>query len=138
MLFPGVALNVIVLPGALNLLMSEKYRFENSTPTSGPGGLLRTGGGKCCCTMKPAVRELNAFWALLRNAAVPAFETALATTAGSGVVPLTLQTVRTHPSRSTTAMTLLVAIESARVEARATMLETSVAVSCADALSANA
>src|SRR5436190_11448583 len=138
MLFPGVALNVIVLPGALNLLMSEKYRFENSTPTSGPGGLFRTGGGKCCCTMYPAVRELKAFWVLLRKAAVPALEMALPTTFGSGVVPFTLQTARTQPSRSRTAMTLFDAIETARVEARATMFETSVAVSCADTLSANA
>src|SRR5438445_2078 len=41
---PGVALNAITLPGALNLLMSEKPRLEKFTPTSGPGGYFRERG----------------------------------------------------------------------------------------------
>src|ERR1043166_4472668 len=45
---PGVELNQITLPGARNLLMSEKKRFERPTPTSGPGSALSTPGGKCC------------------------------------------------------------------------------------------
>src|SRR5712692_11062909 len=58
---PGVGLNVITLPGFLNLLMSEKNRFDNPTPTSGPGAVLFTPGGKCCWMMKPAVRDVKAF-----------------------------------------------------------------------------
>ena len=29
-------------------LMSEKNKFEKPTPTSGPGGVFATPGGKCC------------------------------------------------------------------------------------------
>src|SRR5436309_475278 len=63
---PGCELNIITLPGFRNLLMSEKKRFDSPTPTSGPGSALSTPGGKCCWMMKPAVRELNAFWLLLK------------------------------------------------------------------------
>jgi len=63
---PGVELKVITLPGARNLLMSDVNKFERPTPTSGPGAVLRTPGGKCCWMIKPAVRDVNAFWLLLR------------------------------------------------------------------------
>src|SRR3954451_17768757 len=63
---PGVGLKLIRLPGARNLLMSDENRLDNPTPTSGPGAVLRTPGGKCCWMMNPAVREVNAFWLLLR------------------------------------------------------------------------
>src|SRR5437667_5235174 len=55
---PGVGLDEITLPGARNLLMSEKKRLERPTPTSGPGAVLKTPGGKCCWIMKPAVRDV--------------------------------------------------------------------------------
>jgi hypothetical protein len=64
--------------GSLYLLMSEKASWLKFTPTSGPGGLLTTPGGKFCCTIIAAVRGVKAFCALLRNAAVPAFAIALA------------------------------------------------------------
>src|ERR1043165_8909226 len=105
---PGALLNTMTLPGALNLLMSEKPRLEKFTPTSGPGGLFCTPGGKFCCTIKPAVRDVNAFCPLLRNAAVPALAMALATRSVGAFVSSD-QTPRTHPSRSVTAMTALVA-----------------------------
>ena len=79
--------------------MSVNGRFEKFTPTSGPGGLFCTPGGKFCCTMKPAVRELKACSSLLRKTAVPAFAMALATrfvNAGvAGVAPFTLHTPST-------------------------------------------
>src|SRR6202043_2969731 len=76
----------------LNRFTSENGKFENPTPTSGPGGVLRTPSGKCCWMMNPAVREVNAFSLLLKNAAVPAFETALAIWVGVGSPPATFQT----------------------------------------------
>src|SRR5260370_40833417 len=45
---PGCAPNVMTLPGPLNLLMSEKNKFDRPTPTSGPVAGLLTPGGKCC------------------------------------------------------------------------------------------
>src|SRR4051812_19608220 len=57
---PGVLLKTITLPGPLNLLISENDRLEKFTPTSGPGGLFCTPGGKFCCTIKPAVRDVKA------------------------------------------------------------------------------
>ena len=56
--------------------------------------------------MNPAVRDVNAFWLLLKYAAVPAFETQLEISSALGGVPFTLQTASTSPSRSSTAMTL--------------------------------
>src|SRR5215218_3157588 len=44
--------------GFLNRLTSVNDRFEKFTPTNGPAGRLRTPGGKFCCTMKPAVRDV--------------------------------------------------------------------------------
>ena len=61
MVRPGVLLKLMTLPGFRNLLMSEKNRFERPTPTRGPGGVLRTPGGKCCWMMNPAVRDVKAF-----------------------------------------------------------------------------
>src|SRR5436853_941423 len=81
--------------------------------------------------MNPAVREVKAFWLLLRYAAVPAFETQLEISSALGAVPFTLQTASTSPSRSSTAMTLLGEISSARVVAWLMIVWTSVAVSCA-------
>jgi hypothetical protein len=63
---PGVALNTITLPGRRNVFMSEINRFDKPTPTSGPGGALMTPGGKCCWIMNPAVRDVKAFWLLLK------------------------------------------------------------------------
>src|SRR5437588_3575605 len=121
----------MTLPGARNLLMSEVKRFERPTATSGPGDVLRTPGGKCCWMMNPAVREVNAFWLLLRYAAVPAFDTQLEISSALGGVPFTLQTASTYPSRSSTAMTLFGEIWMARVVAWLMMVWTSTAVSCA-------
>src|SRR5487761_2574819 len=132
----------MTLPGALNLLMSEKPSCEKYTPTSGTGGLLFTPGGKCCCTMNPAVRVLKAFWPLLKNAAVPALAMASATSGLADVaLVLSAQTPSTQPSRSVTAMTALVlsgepARAVARVTACATTVCTSASVSCACALPA--
>src|SRR5438874_5044378 len=114
---PGVGLNTITLLGPRNVFMSEMNRFDRPTPTSGPGAVLRTPGGKCCWIMKPAVREVNAFWLLLRYEAVPAFETQLEMSSALGGVPFTLQTASTSPSRSVTAMTLVGEICRARVVA---------------------
>src|ERR1035437_9771574 len=98
----------MTLPGALNLMMSENPSCEKFTPTSGPGGLLFTPGGKCCCTMNPAVRELKAFCPLLKNAAVPALAMAWATEGSAAVaLVLTAQTPSTQPSRSVMATTAL-------------------------------
>ena len=95
--------------GALNLLMSENYSCEKFTPTSGPGGLLSMPGGKCCCTMKPAVREVKALLSLLKNAAVPALAMASADQRSAAVgLVFSAQTPSTQPSRSVTAMTALV------------------------------
>src|SRR5437763_4635869 len=124
----------MTLPGARNLLMSEVKRFERPTPTSGPGDVLRTPGGKCCWMMNPAVREVNAFWLLLKYAAVPAFDTQLEISSALGGVPFTLQTASTSPSRSSTAMTLFGEIWMARVVAWLMMVWTSTAVSCARAI----
>src|SRR5205814_9808049 len=117
MMAPGVGLNTITLPGPRNVLMSEKKRFDRPTPTRGPGAVLRTPGGKCCWIMKPAVREVNAFWLLLKYEAVPALETQLEISRTSGSPPRTFQTPRTFPSRSVTAMTLFGEIWTARVTA---------------------
>src|SRR6187399_2943478 len=107
---PGVLSDTMTLPGPLYLLISEKPKLEKFTPTSGPGGLFFTPGGKFCCTMKPAVRVVNALLSLLRNAAVPALAMAFATrSTGVGEVGFSVQTPSTHPSRSVTAMTALVA-----------------------------
>src|SRR3954452_7656342 len=67
--------------------------------------------------MKPAVRELNAFWLLLRKDAVPALLTAVAISPGVAGPPRTTQTPSTYPSRSVTAMTLFGEIFTARVTA---------------------
>src|SRR3977135_3552464 len=96
----------MTLPGLRNLLMSEKNRFERPTPTSGPGAVLRTPKGKCCWMINPAVRDVKAFCLLLKDDAVPAFETQLAISSWVGSPPRTFQTPRTLPSRSVTAMTL--------------------------------
>src|SRR5882672_2093461 len=81
--------------------------------------------------MKPAVREVKACSSLLRKDAVPALAMALATrfvkSGVAGVVPFTLQTPSTKPSRSTTATTLLGEIRLARVTAWASTFDTSVA-----------
>jgi hypothetical protein len=45
MVLPGEGLKVMTLPGALNLLMSEKLSWEKLTPTRGPGGVLAMPGG---------------------------------------------------------------------------------------------
>jgi hypothetical protein len=127
----------MTLPGALNLLMSENPSCEKFTPTSGPGGLLFTPGGKCCCTMNPAVRELKAFCPLLKNAAVPALAMAWATEGSAELeLVLTAQTPSTQPSRSVMATTALVrsglpVSAVARVTACATTVWTSASVSCA-------
>src|SRR5438477_267491 len=135
---PGVLLNTNTLPGAFSLLMSEKPRLEKLTPTSGPGGLFCTPGGKFCCTINPAVREENALLSLLRNAAVPALAMASAIFAEAGV-GVRLQTPSTQPSRSVTAMTALVANGLlhkvvVRVTACAMTVCTSASVSWTDAL----
>src|SRR5438477_11175826 len=88
----------MTLPGARNLLMSDVKRFESPTPTSGPGAVLLTPGGKCCWIMKPAVREVNASWLLLKYAAVPAFETAVAIS-GKVALPRALPTHQAHRLR---------------------------------------
>src|ERR1700736_3939545 len=114
---PGEELKTMRLPGFLNLLMSEMNRFDRPTPTSGPGALLLTPGGKCCWMMKPAVREENAFLFLLKNAAVPALDTAVASSSLPAAPPRTTQTASTLPSRSVTAMTLFGEMFTARVTA---------------------
>src|SRR5256885_3222865 len=81
--------------------------------------------------MNPAVRDVNAFWLLLKYAAVPAFETQLEISSALGGVPFTLQTARTSPSRSSTAMTLFGEIWIALVVAWLMIVWTSTAVSCA-------
>src|SRR3954452_11088195 len=106
MVRPGVGLKVMTLPGARNLLISDVNKFERPTPTSGPGAVLRTPGGECCWMINPAVRDVNAFWLLLRYAAVPAVGTQLEVSSALGAVPFTLQTASTSPSLSSTAMTL--------------------------------
>src|SRR5437762_10859139 len=83
--------------------------------------------------MNPAVRDVNAFWLLLKYAAVPAFETQLEISSALGGVPFTLQTASTSPSRSSTAMTLFGEIWRARVVAWLMIVWTSTAVSCASA-----
>src|SRR5207245_6571673 len=95
--------------GFLKRFTSEKDRLEKFTPTSGPDGRFWIPGGKFCCTMKPAVRELNASWPLLRKAAVPAFVIASITSSGAGPA-FKLHTPSTKPSRSTTATTPFVAV----------------------------
>src|SRR6185369_13169097 len=116
--------------GSLNRFTSEKDMLEKFTPTSGPGGLLRTPGGKFCWTINPAVREVNAFWSLLKNAAVPALVMASSTSSGKRAwfVSPRHQTPRTNPSRSTTAMTLFVETCAARVVACAITVATSLEV----------
>src|SRR5215469_16772967 len=99
----------MTLPGALNLLTSEKLSCEKFTPTSGPGAVLAMPGGKCCCTMSPAVREEKALLSLLKNAAVPALAMASATSGSAeDELVLSAQTPSTQPSRSVRAMTALV------------------------------
>ena len=123
------------MAGSFTRFTSLNGKFEKLTPTNGPGGLLSTPGGKCCCTMNPAVREVNAFCPLLKKPAVPAFAIASATRLVNalvvGVVPFTLQTPSTYPSRSVTAMTLLLEIWLARVAVCAMTCCTSASVSCA-------
>src|ERR1043165_7927936 len=84
--------------------------------------------------MNPAVRDVNAFWLLLKYAAVPAFDTQLEISSALGGVPFTLQTARTSPSRSVTAITLSGEIWRARVVAWLMMVWTSAAVSWARAV----
>src|ERR1700720_2648501 len=86
--------------------------------------------------IKPAVREVNAFWLLLRNAAVPAFETAVAISALLAAPPRTTQTANTLPSRSVTAITLFGETWTARVTARLMIVCTSAMVSGSDAAGA--
>ncbi len=87
------------LPGMksarLKRFTSENGRLENPTPTSGPGGRLRTPGGKCCWMMNPAVRLEKALVRLLRKEAVPALPTDVATSSAVGSPPRTTQTPRT-------------------------------------------
>src|ERR1035438_6106364 len=129
----------MTLPGALNLLMSEKPSCEKFTPTSGPGGVLAIPGGKFCCTMSPAVREEKALLSLLKNAAEPALAMASATSGSADEeFVFSAQTPSTQPSRSITATTAFVLSgEFARAVARvtdcATTFCTSASVSCADA-----
>src|SRR5262245_21882867 len=96
--------------GSLKRFTSANDRLEKFTPTSGPVEVFKMPGGKYCCTMKPAVREVNASSALLRNAAVPAFVIASITSRVDVFVLAKLHTPRTNPSRSTTATTALVAV----------------------------
>ena len=123
----------MTLPGALNLLMSEKLSCEKFTPTSGPGGLLRMPMGKCCCTMSPAVRDEKALLSLLKNAAVPALAMASATRLSSpSKFVFSDQTPSTQPSRSvtaTTAFVLSIGSTVARVTACAMTVWTSASVS---------
>src|SRR5205809_8105220 len=85
--------------------------------------------------MNPAVRDVKAFWLLLKYAAVPAFETQLEISSALGGAPFTLQTASTSPSRSSTAITLFGEIWSARVVVWLMIVWTSAAVSsCASAL----
>src|SRR5476649_1019979 len=127
----------MTLPGALNLLMSEKASCEKFTPTSGPGGLFKIPGGKFCCTMNPAVRDEKAFCPLLKNAAAPALEMASATSGSAELEPvLSAQTPSTQPSRSVTATTPFdlsgePVSAVARVTACAMTVFTSASVSCA-------
>ena len=44
MVRPGVLLKLMTLPGARNLLMSEKNRFDRPTPTNGPGRSIANTG----------------------------------------------------------------------------------------------
>ena len=54
--------------------------------------------------MKPAVRDVKAFWSLLKKAAVPALVIASCTALALGALS-TLHTPSTNPSPSTTAIT---------------------------------
>ncbi len=117
---------------------SENGRFEKPTPTSGPGAVLKMPGGKCSWMMNPAVRLVNAFALLLKNAPVPALETAAAISPGVGSPPRVFQTARTKPSRSVTAITLFGEICPARVVACLITFSTSKAVNCANAGEPNA
>lgn len=81
--------------------------------------------------MKPAVRVENALALLLRNAAVPARDTAFAISSGVGSPPRTFQTPSTKPSRSLTAITLFGEIRTARLTPWPITRWTSSAVSCA-------
>lgn len=118
----------IAVCGFLKRFTSVNERLEKFTPTSGPFGRLTMPGGKCCCTMNPAVRELKACWSLLKNAAVPALVIASSRSSAAGGAPFTLQTPSTNPSRSTTAMTALDETAAARVAACAMTVATSLEV----------
>ena len=95
--------------------------------------------------MKSPVRVENAFWSLLRKAAVRAFSIAVLSTrfafnAGSSLLtlsasgltvgaPVIVNTPKTLPSRSETATTALILSALARVTARAIIVSMSVVVS---------
>ena len=95
------------LPSSLWKPLTSEYAIvEYSTPTSGPGGVKSTPGGKCCWRMNPAVREVRASPPLLRKAAVPAFDTAMASCpAVKFWLPSAARTSSSRPSRSTIAIT---------------------------------